>query len=271
MLQLHSTSLLVAASASLAIASVAAAAIGVRQRQRRGVWWWIAANLGLADRAGDPRPRRSERPARTDRRRARPAMAGGHAGRHAALSSRAAAAAFPPGPTPSSSAPRCSSCSAPGTCRGAKRSRPSSSSARCCSRPCTPRSPSGASRTSRRRRSCTACSSPWSAAPSLQAAWWAIASLPAGAGADRRRPDPRRLARAGRRRPADAAARPGDDPRAQRRPAARLAPQASPHGRGRSAHPPAQPPPLPRARGQGDPAAAGADDGAGVRRRPAEA
>jgi hypothetical protein len=48
MLQLHSTSLLVAASASLAIASAAAAAIGVRQRQRRGVWWWIAANLGLA-------------------------------------------------------------------------------------------------------------------------------------------------------------------------------------------------------------------------------
>ena len=48
MLQLHSTSLLAAASASLAIASIAAAAIGVRQRQRRGVWWWIAANLGLA-------------------------------------------------------------------------------------------------------------------------------------------------------------------------------------------------------------------------------
>jgi diguanylate cyclase (GGDEF)-like protein len=48
MMQLHSTSLLVAASASLAIASVAAATIGVRQRQRRGVWWWIAANLGLA-------------------------------------------------------------------------------------------------------------------------------------------------------------------------------------------------------------------------------
>ena len=48
MLQLHSTSLLVAASASLAIAGVAAATIGVRQRQRRGTWWWIAANLGLA-------------------------------------------------------------------------------------------------------------------------------------------------------------------------------------------------------------------------------
>ena len=47
-MQLHSTSLLLAASASLAIASVAAATIGVRQRQRRGVWWWIAANLGLA-------------------------------------------------------------------------------------------------------------------------------------------------------------------------------------------------------------------------------
>ncbi len=48
MLQLQSTSLLVAASASLVIASAAAAAIGVRQKQRRGVWWWIAANLGLA-------------------------------------------------------------------------------------------------------------------------------------------------------------------------------------------------------------------------------
>ena len=39
--------LLVAASASLVIASAAAATIGVRQRQRRGVWWWITANLGL--------------------------------------------------------------------------------------------------------------------------------------------------------------------------------------------------------------------------------
>jgi diguanylate cyclase len=48
MLQLQSTSLLVAASASLVIASAAAAAIGGRQKQRRGVWWWIAANLGLA-------------------------------------------------------------------------------------------------------------------------------------------------------------------------------------------------------------------------------
>jgi len=48
MLQLHTTSLLVAASASLAIVSATAATIGVRQRQRRGVWWWIAANLGLA-------------------------------------------------------------------------------------------------------------------------------------------------------------------------------------------------------------------------------
>ena len=45
---LHSTTLLVAASASLAIASATAATIGVRQRQRRGVWWWIAANLGFA-------------------------------------------------------------------------------------------------------------------------------------------------------------------------------------------------------------------------------
>ena len=48
MLQLHSMTLLVAASASLVVASAAAATIGVRQRQRRGVWWWIAANLGLA-------------------------------------------------------------------------------------------------------------------------------------------------------------------------------------------------------------------------------
>src|SRR4030095_2902218 len=48
MLQLHTTSLLVAASASLAIASVTAATIGVRQRQRRGVWWWIAANVCFA-------------------------------------------------------------------------------------------------------------------------------------------------------------------------------------------------------------------------------
>lgn len=51
-MQLHSTSLLVAAAASLAIASVTAAAIGVRQRQRRGVWWWIAANLGLTAALG---------------------------------------------------------------------------------------------------------------------------------------------------------------------------------------------------------------------------
>src|SRR5450755_1452638 len=45
---LHPPTLLVATSASLVIASAAAAAIGVRQRLRRGVWWWIAANLGLA-------------------------------------------------------------------------------------------------------------------------------------------------------------------------------------------------------------------------------
>ena len=44
----HSPTLLVAISAGLAIASAAAAAIGVQQRSRRGVWWWIAANVGLA-------------------------------------------------------------------------------------------------------------------------------------------------------------------------------------------------------------------------------
>jgi diguanylate cyclase (GGDEF)-like protein len=45
---MDSSTLLVAASASLAIASAAAATIGVRQRLRRGVWWWIGANIGLA-------------------------------------------------------------------------------------------------------------------------------------------------------------------------------------------------------------------------------
>src|SRR5215207_3636858 len=45
---LHTTSLLLAVSASLVIASAAAATIGVRQRLRRGVWWWIAANVALA-------------------------------------------------------------------------------------------------------------------------------------------------------------------------------------------------------------------------------
>jgi diguanylate cyclase len=45
---LHSGTLLVAASACLAISSAAAATIGVRQRLRRGVWWWIAANIALA-------------------------------------------------------------------------------------------------------------------------------------------------------------------------------------------------------------------------------
>ncbi len=45
---LHSATLLIAASASLAISSAAAATIGVRQRLRRGVWWWIAANIALA-------------------------------------------------------------------------------------------------------------------------------------------------------------------------------------------------------------------------------
>jgi diguanylate cyclase (GGDEF)-like protein len=45
---MDSPTLLVAASASLAIASAAAATIGVRQRLRRGVWWWIGANIGLA-------------------------------------------------------------------------------------------------------------------------------------------------------------------------------------------------------------------------------
>ncbi|MEP7303489.1 MAG: GGDEF domain-containing protein [Caldimonas sp.] len=45
---LHSTSLLVATSASLVIASAAAATIGLQQRLRRGIWWWIAANAGLA-------------------------------------------------------------------------------------------------------------------------------------------------------------------------------------------------------------------------------
>ncbi len=45
---LHSGTLLIAASACLAISSAAAATIGVRQRLRRGVWWWIAANIALA-------------------------------------------------------------------------------------------------------------------------------------------------------------------------------------------------------------------------------
>ncbi len=45
---LHPPTLLIAASACLAISSAAAATIGVRQRLRRGVWWWIAANIGLA-------------------------------------------------------------------------------------------------------------------------------------------------------------------------------------------------------------------------------
>jgi diguanylate cyclase (GGDEF)-like protein len=44
----HPATLLIAASASLAISSAAAATIGVRQRLRRGVWWWIAANIALA-------------------------------------------------------------------------------------------------------------------------------------------------------------------------------------------------------------------------------
>src|SRR5665213_2374053 len=45
---IHSETLLIAASACLAISSAAAATIGVRQRLRRGVWWWIAANIALA-------------------------------------------------------------------------------------------------------------------------------------------------------------------------------------------------------------------------------
>ncbi|HZV93271.1 MAG TPA: diguanylate cyclase [Caldimonas sp.] len=44
----HPATLLAAASASLFISSAAAATIGVRQKLRRGVWWWIGANLGLA-------------------------------------------------------------------------------------------------------------------------------------------------------------------------------------------------------------------------------
>ena len=45
---LHPPTLLIAASAALAISSAAAATIGVRQRLRRGVWWWIGANVALA-------------------------------------------------------------------------------------------------------------------------------------------------------------------------------------------------------------------------------
>ena len=45
---LHPETLLIAASACVAISSAAAATIGVRQRLRRGVWWWIAANIALA-------------------------------------------------------------------------------------------------------------------------------------------------------------------------------------------------------------------------------
>jgi diguanylate cyclase (GGDEF)-like protein len=45
---LHPATLLIAASACLAISSAAAAAIGVRQKLRRGVWWWIGANIALA-------------------------------------------------------------------------------------------------------------------------------------------------------------------------------------------------------------------------------
>ena len=44
----HSPTVLVAVSACLALSSAAAATIGVRQRLRRGIWWWIAANIALA-------------------------------------------------------------------------------------------------------------------------------------------------------------------------------------------------------------------------------
>ena len=44
----HPATRLAATSACLFISSAAAATIGVRQKLRRGVWWWIGANLGLA-------------------------------------------------------------------------------------------------------------------------------------------------------------------------------------------------------------------------------
>jgi diguanylate cyclase (GGDEF)-like protein len=45
---LHPPTLLVAVSAALALSSAAAATIGVRQRLRRGIWWWVGANIALA-------------------------------------------------------------------------------------------------------------------------------------------------------------------------------------------------------------------------------
>ena len=270
MLQLHSTSLLVAASASLAIASVAAAAIGVRQRQRRGVWWWIAANLGLATALATH--------ALEDQSDLLAPIAAVLGLQWPVVTLVGMRRYFARG---GSSVPAWADAVVLGTSllvvlgawylpwsdavqARARRRRDAVLDRVRRARPLAARGlrddadPARPARRPDRQR---------------HAAGRLVGDrlVPAGAGADRRRPDPRRLARPGRRRPADAAARPGDDPRAQRRPAAGLAPQASPHGRGRSAHPPAQPPPLPRARGQGDPAAAGADDGAGVRRRPAEA
>jgi diguanylate cyclase (GGDEF)-like protein len=47
-MQTHVPTLLVAASAGLVLVSAAAASIGVQQRLRRGVWWWISANVSLA-------------------------------------------------------------------------------------------------------------------------------------------------------------------------------------------------------------------------------
>ena len=160
MMQLHSTSLLLAASASLAIASVAAAAIGVRQAPapRRLVVDRRQPGPGRGPRGACARG--PDRPARTDRRRARPAMAGGHAGRHARATSPAAEARpglgrrRRPRPLPAPRGRRLVSADE------RRRPRPGSWSAPCSARPSMPRWPSGAWRTSRPHRSCTACSSP---------------------------------------------------------------------------------------------------------------
>ena len=150
-------------SASLAIASAAAATIGVRQASASA-----AASGGgspptsASPVAGDARARGPERPARTHRRRARPAMAGGHAGGHAALSSRRGGSSVPGhGPTSSSSASSLLAVLGAWYLPWSEAVQADAAGRRhAVLDRVRRRSPSGASRTSRRRRSCTACSSP---------------------------------------------------------------------------------------------------------------
>ena len=124
MLQLHyavparrrlALSLALASAASVSIGAEAAAAAAASR-------WWIVANARPRGRADAPRRRPIRATiARTDRRRARPAVADRHARRHAPLLLARRQRGSPTGPTRRPRHRRCSSCVGAWSCRSSWR------------------------------------------------------------------------------------------------------------------------------------------------------